>query len=513
MKMGFYRRNLSEEEGASPKGQGIPFWESMQAKFSLCSLVILMIVLILLNIYPLYASQTSLVNSKKITLKRQVSVISSVLMELETLTPNGVERVMQTLRPTGLSRIVVTDPHGVVLYDISENESGVMPFDSAPQVSGKVALTQEVYLALLGYDVTNTSFTLDNIYSNTAVPVVYGDNTIGAIYIHEEDEVQGQLLRSLRENLLLISWVAAAIASLLYGIFSMVFTNRIKALLTAIQIVGAGDYGHRLVPKGKDEMSYLAQEFNTLTDRLQSTEEVRRRFVSDASHELRTPLASIQLLADSILHNDQIPPEMVREFVSDICAESGRLSRITERLLNLSKLDSLPAPVAEAVGVNQVLLKVIQSLDLVSEEGGVDLRFFPEEEELYVHCTPDKFHQICYNLLENAIKYTPVGGFAQVSLRVEGGEVVMEVADNGLGIPSEDLPKIFNRFYRVDDARSREAGGTGLGLAIVRDTLRAYGGWVEARNNSPCGTVFAVGLPQEKAENTKKSEGQKEEKP
>ncbi len=463
-------------------GKTVPFFHSIQAKFAISSLAILAVVLILLNIYPVDTSRTLLFRSKQVSLKSHLALISSALLELENLSESSVERVMASFSSAGLSRIVITDPTALVIYD-SHNDA-----------LGKYLLIQEIHLALSGYEVVNSDFSSNHIFSSAAIPVIYGDHTIAAVYLEEEDREQGILAQSFKENIFTMSWIAAAVATLLYIIFSMVFTQRIRGLLSAIQIVGEGEYGHRLIPKGNDEMSLLAEEFNTLTDRLQTTEEVRRRFVSDASHELRTPLASIQLLADSILHNEEIPLPMVREFVSDICAESGRLSRITERLLTLSKLDSLPAPVAEAVSVEKVLEKVLQSLELLSEEAGVSLRYH-KGEPLYILCTEDKYHQICYNLIENAIKYTPRGGQVQITLSVLDKEVLTEVSDNGLGIPEADLPKIFNRFYRVDDARSREAGGTGLGLAIVRDTVRAYGGWVEAYQNTPQGTVFSVGLP------------------
>ncbi len=477
MKLYLFSRPLSHAEG----GKRIPFFQSIQAKFAMSSLLILAVVMFLLNIYPVMASRTLLFRSKQVSLNSHLALISSVLLELETLTESSVERVMSSFASAGLSRIVITDPSAKVLYD---SQGG----------TGGYALKQELYLALSGYDVVNSDFSQTDIFSTAAAPVIYGDHTIGAIYLVEEDQAQGILAESLRENLMTISWIAAGIATLLYVIFSVVFTQRIRDLLSAIQVVGQGEYGHRVNAKGDDEMRLLAEEFNLLTDRLQSTEEVRRRFVSDASHELRTPLASIQLLADSIVHNEEIPLEMVREFVSDICAESERLSRITERLLSLSKLDSLPAPTAEPVLVGDVIERVLSSLELVAEEARVTLRYEPGEP-LYILCTADKYHQIVYNYLENAVKYTPPGGYAEIVAFLEEDEVITEVRDNGLGIPPEDLPKVFNRFYRVDDARSREAGGTGLGLAIVRDTARAYGGWVEARNRNTGGAVFAVGLP------------------
>lgn len=479
------REDMDDFSPSSPQEPltQVPLSSSIQTKFALSSLAILFAVLFLLNLYPIATTQELLFHSKQNTLKSQIGVMSSVLIELETLNTSSVERVMTTLDTTGLSRVLVTDPFGEILYDSNRTY----------QKTGDYALIQEIFTALSGKDVVNTLIVSGNIHSNAAAPIVYADNTIGAIYLQEEDKVQGQLLTSLRENILVISWASAGGAALLYGMFSIFYTNRIRAMLAAIRIVGEGDYGHRLLPRGNDEMSCLAIEFNILTDRLQTTEEVRRRFVSDASHELRTPLASIRLLADSILHNEAMDPDMTREFVSDICTESERLSRITERLLSLSKLDSLPAPVAECVEVRTVIERILQNLELVAEEAEVSLRYFPEDH--YILCTTDKLHQICYNLLENAVKYTPAGGFAQIATRISEDEILIEVTDNGLGIPTEDLPKIFNRFYRVDDARSRKAGGTGLGLAIVRDTVRAYGGWVEARNNSPCGTIFTVGLP------------------
>ncbi len=474
---------------SSQTGQGkllcVPWHSSVQAKFSLSSLAILLVVLLLLNIYPVEASQNLLFHSKEASMKSQITVMASALIELEELTVPAVERVMELLEPAELSRILVTDPTGLLLYDRASNR----------ELRQNYALIQEIVLALGGYEVVNSRFTGEQVFSNASRPIKYGENIIGAIYIQEEDFAQGQLLSSLRGNLSVISTVAALLAGFFYVVFSVVFTSRMRALLQAIRFVGEGEYGHRLVPKGQDEMAYLAREFNILTDRLQNTEEVRRRFVSDASHELRTPLASIRLLADSILHNEEIRPEMVREFVSDICTESDRLTRITEKLLSLSRLDSLPAPMAVAVPANQVVARVVQSLELISEEAGVSLEVVACVD-CFALCTADKYHQICYNLMENALKYTPMGGRVEVRLKKEQGEILLEVRDDGIGIPEEDLPKIFNRFYRVDDARSREAGGTGLGLSIVRDTVRAYGGWVEAQNNHPAGACFTVGLPE-----------------
>ena len=259
-----------------------------------------------------------------------------------------------------------------------------------------------------------------------------------------------------------------------------------------------GAYSHRTEIRGGDEIAQLGEEFNSLTDRLQVTENARRRFVSDASHELKTPLAAIRLLTDSILQTENIDRETTREFVADIGSEAERLTRITEDLLRLTRLDSGILEQAAVEDVLPVLEQVMRMMSLVAQEKGVDLTY-EAAEGCAVRSTRDELYQVIYNLTDNALKYS-AGAAVQVSLRKCGGQVVLTVADRGPGIPEEDLPRIFERFYRVDKARSRAAGGTGLGLSIVSDTVRRQGGTVEAANRPGGGAVFTVRWSAEEGE-------------
>ena len=280
----------------------------------------------------------------------------------------------------------------------------------------------------------------------------------------------------------------------LSGLLSRAMTRKIGRLLTAIRQVREGAYSHRAEVRGHDEIAQLAQEFNSLTDRLQTTENARRRFVSDASHELKTPLAAIRLLTDSILQTDNIDPETTREFVTDIGQEAERLSRITEDLLRLTRLDSGVLDPPAVVDVLPVLEQVMRMMSLIAQEKGTELTY-RSEGTCTVLSSRDEIHQIIYNLTDNAVKYSPSGSTVQVSLFREAGQVVLTVEDNGAGIPEEDLPRLFERFYRVDKARSRAAGGTGLGLAIVSDTVERRGGTVTAANRPSGGAVFTVRWP------------------
>ena len=482
-----------ETQREEQKKKRVPFFSSLQVKYAASYLVIFAVVLVLLNTYPVIVSQDLLFTSKRDSLKSQTAVIASALMELETLSSDQVVRVMNMLDNMGLTQILVTDPAGLILYDSTRDTEGEDETEPEQQ-EYRYALYQEVALALRGRDVFYSRFSEDRFISSAASPIVYRGMVIGSVYSLEEDADQGALLLSLQQNLRTISLVIAAVTLVMSALFSKMLTVRIAALLRAIRIVGEGEYGHRLQPVGRDEMAQLAEEFNQLTDRLQTTEEVRRRFVSDASHELKTPLASIRLLADSILQNSQMDQETVRDFVSDIGSEADRLTRITEHLLALTRLDSLPAGKTAPVDVSAVTGHAVGMLQPVADAAGVSIET-NLRPDCIIRCSEDDLYQVCYNLIENAVKYNVPQGRVMISVYRDADQVLLEVADTGVGIPEEDLPKVFNRFYRVDKARSRAAGGTGLGLSIVRDTVRRHGGWVTARPNSPQGSGFTAGFP------------------
>lgn len=440
--------------------------------------------LILLNTYPLLVSEDLVFRSKETTLQSSVSVMVYSLSGLDRLTEENVAAAMAVVEETGLSRILVTDDAGRVLYDTRETGSAV----------GEYSFYTEIVQALLGNDAFTSNYSSGAFRSRASSPVLYQNQIIGAVYAYEYDRSQGALLEGLQANLLRLSAIIGAVVLCLSMVLSRALTRKMALLLTAIRQVREGAYSHRAQIKGHDEIAQIGQEFNSLTDRLQTTENARRRFVSDASHELKTPLAAIRLLTDSILQTDNIDRATAREFVSDIGAEAERLSRITEDLLRLTRLDSGVLEPPTVVDVLPVLKQVLRMMILVAQEKEIDLTY-RAAEGCTVLATKDEIHQIIYNLTDNAVKYSPPHSSVQVTLAREGEQVVLTVEDNGAGIPEEDLPRIFERFYRVDKARSRAAGGTGLGLSIVSDTVKRRGGTVEAGNRPGGGAVFTVRWP------------------
>lgn len=460
----------------------VPLWRSLQTKYAMTYLVVIAAVLILLNTYPVLASQEMVFQSKQTSLQSQASVMASALAGPDNLSEEGVARVMEVLGETGLSRVLVTGPSGLVLYD------------SSRQAVGQYALLREVTAALGRKDEFRSDFTGGVFHSRAATPIVYRGMTLGAVYVDEQDAFAGEFLVSVQQTLRTISVVVAAVTMLLSVVFSKAITRRLGQLLDAIRTVREGEYSHRVKLSGGDEVTQLAGEFNDLTDRLQTTEEVRRRFVSDASHELKTPLASIRLLADSILQSDGMDGDTLREFVGDIGSEAERLQRITEHLLALTRLDAGTVVEPKPVELAAVIRRAAHMLAPLAQSVNVTIEL-ELTEEVWVRATRDDLYQIFFNLMENGIKYNLPGGTLWVRLRTVETLAWLVVEDTGVGIPAEDLNKIFDRFYRVDKARSRAAGGTGLGLSIVRDTAGRYNGTVSAQRREPEGTRFTVTFP------------------
>lgn len=476
-------RNRTEK--ASSRRRGIWF-HSLQMKIAVSYLFITLTILLIMNTYPLIAAQNIVFQTKQTALQTEVSVVASNLSGLETLTAEGVERIMEVIEDSSLNRVLVTDPAGQILYDSQ--------LDGAPDEK-RYALFQEAVLALEGQDVFQSAYRNGAFRSGAAAPVVYRNETIGAVYLYEYDSEQGLILQGLQNTLRSISLVIVAGGLLASVILARTVTRRISGLLSATQSLREGEYSHKVEIRGHDELAMLADEYNQLTERLRETDEVRRRFVSDASHELKTPLATIRLLTDSILHSGgSMDRETMQDFVSDIGQEAGRLNRITEKLLSLTRLDSGRAVARERVELGEVAAEALRRLAPLAERRGITF-----ETEFQPDCVIlagfDDLYQVIFNLVENAIKYNCPEGLVRVLLLRENGRVSLRVEDTGIGIPESEREKVFDRFYRVDKARSRAAGGAGLGLSIVRDTVHLHGGWLSVGPRAGGGTWFQATFP------------------
>lgn len=448
----------------------------------------MVLLLLLLNIFPIVSSRDTVFQEKENSISGKATILSTSLAKLDEPDRDSVAEVLRLLDITGFDRTVVVDEGGSPVYD-------------SPGLQASSSEHADIAAALGGKTVFRSNYNGEAFLSSYAIPISRQGAITGAVYLLERDRERADIIMDTQSQIRVVSVVVILVVVALALVFSSTIIRRIQELAVSMRIVAAGDYSHRLHTSGQDELSDLGREFNLLTERLDDTERQRRRFVSDASHELKTPLASIRLLSDSIVQNENMDAETVREFVTDIGNEAERLQRTTEKLLDLSRLDDDIQVMPEPVDMKQVAVDAMVLLRPLADERQVRIRCDLQDGCVAMATVDDMFH-IIFNLIENAIKYNVTGGSVFLSLQGDEEEIRFTVEDTGIGIPEEDRYNIFTRFYRVDKARSREAGGSGLGLSIVHDAVKAHGGSIMVGENRPQGSRFTVSFPRPTAEET-----------
>ncbi len=437
--------------------------------------------LVFLNFYCFRVGERLIYRSKEYSFLEKCQLACDELSQLDVLTPAAVSRSLGQLESLTASRLIVTDKSATGLYD------------SAASAVGKRILLPEVLLALDGENHFNGSYLRKIVLCRCAAPIYRDGQIVGSVYMTEYDPIRGALIHSLRVHIFQIT-AGLEIAVVVFSLFySGRLSRKMGRIMDSVRIIQSGDYSHKVVTSGNDELALLGREINDLTDRLQLSEAMRSRFVSDASHEIKTPLASIKLLTDSILQNDMDKDTML-EFVADIGSEAERLNRMTEKLLALTRIDSQPGGEQEILPIRPTIQQIWRMLTPTAQAAGVsmelDLRdacpILIEEDDLY---------QIVFNLMENGIKYNVRGGVLRVCLQREADNAVLTVEDTGQGIPADALAHIFDRFYRVDKSRSRATGGSGLGLSIVHALVQSSGGTICVASEVGKGSRFTITFP------------------
>ena len=445
--------------------------------------VITFIVLLFLNIYCSEISQMIFYENKQESMLEKANITAEKIGSLSVLNEETLAQALSKSSELKVTRLIVTDASGLILHDSTGLSNGT-----------KYALYPQIISALQCNQVFTWRYLDGTILSKACVPIINFNTVIGCVYMTEYDTNQGQLIDSLQNNIFYITLfleICVLIFSLIYAIR---FSGRLQKIMTSMRIIQEGDYTHKVSLGGHDELTFLGEEFNDLTERLQTSESKRRQFVSDASHELKTPLASIKLLTDSILQYD-MDPQTTKEFVSDIGNEADRLNRMTEKLLSLTKGEyDASVEVQEIIYMRPTVERVVKMLHniAVRNEISIDLDLADDAPILVME---DDLYQITFNLVENGIKYNVPGGKLTIRLFRREEMAVLEVTDSGVGIPEDAISHVFERFYRVDKARSRQTGGSGLGLSIVRAMVQRNNGEISVRSKQGQGSTFTVEFP------------------
>ena len=321
-----------------------------------------------------------------------------------------------------------------------------------------------------------------------------GNDVMVAIYIHTPVPKVKDARYNIFRFFLISVGAAVFIAIILVYIVSLRLSRPLKQINNAARIIAGGDFRKRLNIKSNDEIGELAGTFNLMAVALQNLEEMRRGFIANVSHELRTPMTSIRGFIEGIL-DGTIPPDRQEYYLSIVRDETNRLNRLANDLLDLAKMEAGEVTLnLKPFDINELVRRCIIKLEtlLLSKNIFVEADF--EEEGMFVNADADAIERVLYNLVHNAIKFTPENGRIKITTKAQKDKVLVSIKDNGTGIEKDELDMIWERFYKTDKSRSRDKTGTGLGLAIVKNIINEHGQkiWVESEPGKGTEFIFTL---------------------
>ncbi len=454
-----------------------------------------LITLVLMCVYILGILSDNLYSEKRTALYSKANIISQTVSDMwdmrdENLMSLRIQDITERQLAGTNIRGVVTNTTYNVLYD-NNSESNMR---------SKVFMRDVLKRALDG-EQANSAFAADSGDTLTvSVPVEVSGEIVGGVYLAENVSSIGETVATIRTSLIVFCIVILFLSVLMSVGASYIFTQPISEFVEVAQAISRGDFSRRAKVQGLREIVQMGEALNMMCDELNALDEKRKHFVSDVSHELKTPMAAIKLLCDSLVQADAPDMATVREFLGDMSGEIDRLTRLIDKLLTLSRLDAANKLNPSRVNITALCGGVMRSLKKIADEKNIRLSFDAAENEIYNVVDYDKLYESVYNIAENAIKYTPSGGRVVTRLRANDRVCIIEVEDTGPGIPDEEKPKVFERFYRLDDSRARDTGGTGLGLAITREAILLHGGTIEVVDGEFGGSRFIIRLPMVKEE-------------
>lgn len=368
--------------------------------------------------------------------------------------------------------------------------------------SEDLAITPNITTAISGEEGYISVQSAD--YMDVAIPIS-GSTGNYIVYIIDNKSSVRELSSAMFKIILEALLVGLIIATLLSLLLAKTMVTPIQSLTRAAERVAAGDFSQKPNLDSKDEIGILTQTFNSMAVQLENTlddlkksEQMRRDFVANVSHELRTPITSIRSYTETLMENNDLPQQTQHNFLSVILKESDRMTNIVSDLLTLSRFDAGSIEFQfERFSIEKTIRDVYNSILMEAQKH--NHRFSLEFKSELPQIIGDSYRieQVLLNMVSNAIKYTKDGGKILIFAGSKEDKVWVSVRDNGIGIPEQDVPKVFDRFYRVDKARSRESGGTGLGLSIANEIVTRHNGTMELKSKVGKGTTITVTFPVE----------------
>ena len=326
-----------------------------------------------------------------------------------------------------------------------------------------------------GYDDLGGIFTARYLYHGAPIKTVSGNETVGSVFVCSSAKGMNVLLVSTVKTIILASlWVFLATLIAVYFLSERII-GPLKDMSRAAKSYAAGNFDIRIPVRGDDEVAELASAFNQMATGLESLESMRSSFLANVSHDLKTPMTTISGFIDAII-SGAIPAENQNEYLERIKSEVLRLSRLVNQLLDLSRIQAGDRKFSfEPFDICEVARQIVLSFEQKIDEKRLDVEFNCEDDRMKVVADKDAIHQILYNICDNAVKFSRTGGKYKLDIVSKDKKVHVSVYNEGEGIPKEDLPFVFERFYKTDKSRGLDKTGVGLGLYIAKTIIDAHG--------------------------------------
>lgn len=453
-------------------------------------LAFLLVTVILFGLISLFANVLLDKQFKEYVIEQQEKENQAVVTVLSngykdwgnTWDANGIEIIGANALERGLM-LRIEDKDGTVLWDAMVHNSG----QCAAIIQNLSQIMEQRYNNFKGgYAEKDYPVTIDGNLAGTVVVGYYGP------YFYTESDIQ--FLDTLNRLLQIGAVVAMVLALGLGLVIARQLSTPIKRVTVAARQIADGNLKERVVEQSTTtEIVELTQTVNIMADTLEKQEALRKRLTADVAHELRTPLATLQshieAMLDGVWEMDAKRLELCHE-------ETVRLTKIVQSLEELTRYDQESSQLSkDPVNPGRLMEKVAKTFEAEFLRKGVAIQLELPEESATLELDEDKMTQALINLVSNSLKFTPEGGKVTLTLTEDSKEVCMAVADTGVGISEEDLPHIFERFFRADVSRNKKTGGSGIGLAIVKSIVETHGGRVEVQSHKDFGSVFKLYLP------------------
>ena len=391
----------------------------------------------------------------------------------------GVQSLIQSLPVFVNDHLILADSSGTIIGDTNAQWLG--------ETVQSVRLTKPTSIVVSGQEVGKLYLLSSGMVIVQFIPPG------GALSGQPPSSPEQRYLSHVNTSLLIAGVVGAAVAILLGLFLTRQFTKPIRALKKGASRIARGDLAYRVEVKSGDEFGELAKSFNSMAASLDSSEQSRRRLFADIAHELRTPLSVIEGTVDAMLDGVYEPSP---DNINSIKEETDVLTRLVGELRDLTLAESGHLKLEiEPTNLAEMVQRRVSQAEVIARGKNVNLRTDIAEGLPEIEADGRRIEQVVANLLDNALNHTPSGGSVTIAASREKDGILVSVSDTGEGIPPEHLPYIFERFYRVDDARSRKTGGAGLGLAIAKQMVELHGGRIWVESEAGKGSKFSFTLP------------------